>query len=99
MIVENKKIHETKLYAMLYDKYVYNIKEKALDPLITNNNFRTAIKDYGGVEFNTYDNKIKHDVTYLINNLQKKFKYTEKGAKDISIYVIDKDLVNICKQD
>jgi predicted Ser/Thr protein kinase len=94
IMVENKKIEETHLYKTLYNKYTYNIKEKALDPLVANNNFRAAIKDYGKIEFNTYDNKIKHDVQYLINNLQKKFNYTEKGAKDICIYVIDGEFVN-----
>jgi hypothetical protein len=31
-------------------------------------------------------------VTYLINNLCEKCRYTEQGAKEICIYVIDNDL-------
>ena len=42
--------------------------------------------------FKTYDKKIQADVSYLINNLQEKFRYTEQGAKEVCIYVIDNDL-------
>jgi hypothetical protein len=31
-------------------------------------------------------------VTYLINDLCEKYRYTELGAKEVCIYVIDSDL-------
>ena len=54
--------------------------------------FRRAIKDYDEEDFKAYDKKIRDDVTYLIKNLCEKFRYTEQGAKEICIYVIDSDL-------
>jgi hypothetical protein len=63
-----------------------------LDPFLENENFRRAIKDYDKEDFKTYDKRIRDDVTYLINNLCEKCKYTEQGAKGICIYVIDNDL-------
>ena len=87
-----KRITETELFATLFDRYVYHLKEKALDPFLENENFRRAIKDYGKEDFKTYDNRIREDVTYLSDNLCNKFGYTKKGAKEVCIYVIDNDL-------
>ena len=92
MMVEGKSITETKIYESLRDRYVYNLKEKVLDPFLENENFRRAIKDYDEEDFKTYDKKIRNDVTYLVKNLCEKYNYTEKGAKEVCIYVIDRDL-------
>ena len=92
IMVENVPITETKIYQSMHDRYVHNLKEKVLDPFLKNENFRRAIKDYDHDDFKTYDKRIRDDVTYLINNLCTKCKYTEQGAKEICIYVIDNDL-------
>jgi predicted Ser/Thr protein kinase len=92
IMVENLPITESKIYQSMHDRYVHNLKEKVLDPFLKNENFRRAIKDYAQEDFKTYDKRIRDDVTYLINNLCKKCKYTEQGAKEICIYVIDNDL-------
>lgn len=92
IMIENKAITETELYESLRERYIYNLKEKVLDPFLENENFRRAIKDYETETFKTYDRKIREDVTYLITNLTKKFHYTPKGAKEVCIYVIDNDL-------
>ena len=92
IMVENIPIAETKIYQSMHDRYVHNLKEKVLDPFLENENFRRAIKDYDQEDFKTYDKRIRDDVTYLINNLCEKCKYTEQGAKEICIYVIDSDL-------
>ena len=76
----------------MHGRYVHNLKEKVLDPFLENENFRRAIKDYGEEDFKTYDKKIREDVSYLITNLCKNFRYTEQGAKEVCIYVIDNDL-------
>ena len=60
-----------------------------LDPFLKNENFRRAIKDYGEEDFKAYDKKIRDDVTYLINNLCDRYQYTDLGAKEVCIYVID----------
>ncbi len=85
-------ISETTLYAHLYEKYVYNLKEKVLDPFLKNENFPRAVKDYAKEDFKTYDKKIQEDVTYMIENLQQKYFYSAQGAKEICIYVIDSNL-------
>jgi predicted Ser/Thr protein kinase len=92
IMVEGKPVTETKIYKSMHDRYVYNLKEKVLDPLIENENFRRAIKDYDKEDFKTYDKKIRNDVTYLVKNLCANFGYTERGAKEVCIYVIDNDL-------
>ena len=85
-------ITETTLYMHLYDKYVYNLKEKVLEPFLKNENFRRAVKDFNLENFKTYDKKIQNDVTYMIENLQKKYRYSRQGANEICIYVIDNNL-------
>ncbi len=92
ILVEGKDVIETKIYQSLLERYVYNLKEKVLDPFLENENFRRAIKDYDQEDFKAYDKKIRNDVTYLINNLCTKYKYTQQGAKEVCIYVIDSDL-------
>jgi hypothetical protein len=92
MMVDGKPITETKIYESMHDRYLYNLKEKVLDPLIENENFRRAIKDYDKEDFKAYDKRIRNDVTYLIKNLCTNHGYTEQGAKEVCIYVIDNDL-------
>ena len=92
IMVEGKPVSETKIYQSLHERYVYNLKEKVLDPFLENENFRRAIKDYDEEDFKTYDKKMKNDVTYLVNNLCTKYNYTERGAKEVCIYSIDNDL-------
>lgn len=92
ILLEGYPIAETRLYRDLYERYVYNLKEKALDPFLENENFRQAIKDYDDESFKTYDKRIRNDVTFLIENLCNKCGYTEQGAKEVCIYVIDNDL-------
>jgi predicted Ser/Thr protein kinase len=92
IIVEGLAVTETKVYQDMHNRYVYHLKEKVLDPFLDNENFRRAIKDYDEEGFKTYDKRIRDDVTYLISNLCEKYRYTEQGAKEVCIYVIDSDL-------
>ena len=92
IMVEGLSITDTKIFKDMSDRYVYNLKEKVLDPFLDNENFRRAIKDYNTEDFKTYDKRIRDDATYLINNLCDKYRYTELGAKEVCIYVIDSDL-------
>ncbi len=92
LIVEGLPITQTRLFQDLHDRYVHNLKEKVLDPFLENENFRRAIKDFNAEEFKTYDKKIREDVAYLIANLGRKYRYSEQGAKEVCIYVIDNDL-------
>jgi predicted Ser/Thr protein kinase len=92
MLMEGKGICETEIYRSLYERYVYNLKEKVMDPFLRNDNFRRAIRDYGTPEFRTYDRRIQDEVGFLVANLSGKYGYTEQGAKEVCIYVVDNDL-------
>ncbi len=92
IMVSGKDITKTKVFKSLHDRYSYNLKQKVLDPFLKNENFRRAIKDYEKKEFKTYEKKIRMDVRYLIRNLCRKYGYTEQSAKEMCIYVIDKEL-------
>lgn len=92
ILIEGRDVAETRLYYSLFERYVYNLKEKVLDPFLENENFRRAIKDYGKEAFKTYDKRIRGDVEFLIDNLMKKYHYSQQGAKEVCIYVIDKKL-------
>jgi hypothetical protein len=92
IMVEGLPITETRIFGAMQDRYVYNLKEKVLDPFLENENFRRAIKDYNEEAFKTYDKRIRDDVSYLINNLCDKYQYLEQGAKEVCMYVIDNDL-------
>jgi hypothetical protein len=94
IMAEGKKITQTRLFNNLHARYIHNLKEKALDPFLDNENFRRAIKDYNRDAFKTYDKRIKSDVGFLINNLCKKFGYSQNGAQEVCIYVIDNDLAS-----
>jgi predicted Ser/Thr protein kinase len=90
--VAGRPAAETELFASLRERYVGHLKEKALDPFLDNENFRLAIKAYGSDEFRSFDDRIRTDVTFLMNNLTTRFRYDHRGAKEVCIYVIDQDL-------
>ena len=92
VMLEGMPITETELYQALHERYVFNLKEKVLEPFLENENFRQAIKDFNKVSFKSHDRRIREDVTFLMNNLCEKCKYTQQGAKEICIYVIDNEL-------
>ena len=89
---EGLAIVETALFQNLFQKYVYNLKEKVLEPFLRNENFRMAVRDFDTDEFKTYDQKIGNDVNFMIENLQKKYSYSRQGAKAVCMYVIDNEI-------
>ncbi|MCG6893294.1 MAG: serine protein kinase PrkA [Desulfobacteraceae bacterium] len=92
MMVDGKPLEETLLYEQLHERYIHNLKERVLDPFLENENFRQAVKDYGLEGFKTYDRRIRQEVAFLMRNLCDISRYTEQGAKEACIYVIDNDL-------
>jgi predicted Ser/Thr protein kinase len=90
ILIEGAALTATKLFSDLKERYVYNLKEKVLEPFLGNENFRRAVADYGKKGFRTYDKRIQDDVTYLIGNLTAKYRYSQLGAKEVSMYVIDR---------
>jgi predicted Ser/Thr protein kinase len=94
IMVRNTPLTATRIFQSLLARYVHFLKEKVLDPFLKNENFRRAIKDYKLEDFKTYDQRIRDEVTYLIKNLGEKYHYTEQGAQEVCIYVIDSDLAH-----
>jgi len=90
--VRGKHISKTALFESLFHRYTKNLKENALAPYSDNENFRRAINAFGKKGFEKYDKRLKRDVTLLITNLTKKFSYNKESARQISIYVVDKEL-------
>lgn len=90
--IEGKKLTQTILYKELIGIYKRNLKTNALDPFKESDSFRNAIKEYNTRDFQSHDKKIRKDVTYLIHKLMSRYKYTETGAKEVCIYVIDLDI-------
>ena len=90
--VQNIKIQKTAQFQNLFDKYTHSLNENALSPYVENESFRRAMKNHGTSSFKTYDNKLKRDIEHVLKNLIEKFNYTAPGAKQISLYVLDKKL-------
>ena len=95
MLRDGLPITETSLYLHLYERSTFNLKEKVLEPFLKNENFRRAVKDFDQDQFRTYDKKIQGDISFMIDNLQKKHRYSRQGAKEICIYVIDNNLAEM----
>jgi energy-coupling factor transporter ATP-binding protein EcfA2 len=94
VMVEGRPLTETKLFHSLHERYVHNLKQRVLDPFLKNENFRRAIMDYGMENYKTYDQRIREDVSYLLKNLEDRFGYTPKGAREVCVYVIDQELAD-----
>jgi hypothetical protein len=92
ILVDGKNIQETEAYKILHERYVHNLKEKVMDPFLENENFRRAIKDYATDAFRTYDRRIREELEFLMQNLIDRYGYTQKGAKEVYMYVVDNDL-------
>lgn len=86
------EITKTKQFDKLFDKYTRSIKENALSPYIANDNFKRAINDFDDASFSNYPSKLKSDVTRLLKNLMKKYEYSTIGAKQVSLYAIEKKI-------
>ena len=92
IMVDGLDLTGTELFRSLHQLYVYSLKEKVLEPLLENENFRRALKEYGTDDFKAHDQKIQEDVVFLINNLCDHFGYTETSAREVCIYVLDNNL-------
>ena len=92
IMIDGCGLSETELFHTLQERYLYYVNERVLDPFLKNENFRRAIKDYDEEDFGTYGKRIREEVTYMIKNLCKKYQYTQQGAKEVCMYVIDNNL-------
>jgi predicted Ser/Thr protein kinase len=90
----SKHIIETQQFQELLRMYNQNLKQNVLDPFVSNDNFRRAIKDFDTTGFKNYDYRIRKEVEFLMRNLKFKFGYNDEGAKAICIYAIDNKLAD-----
>lgn len=90
--IKNMNITGTDQFKSLFEKYTRNLKENSMAPYVDNDNFRRAVLDYKTPAFNSFDDRIKKDVLHLINNLMNKYKYSLEGARQVTIYVLDKKI-------
>ncbi len=90
MNINNESITQTRVYKDLYEVYINNLRVNILEPMLRYTAYENAIKEYGTDKFKKYDQKTKEEVTFLIKNLVNKFKYTEEGAKQVCLYIIEK---------
>jgi len=92
MKMEGLPLEKTTLYTKLIKLYAKNIKESSLNKYIDNPNFRRAIVDYDTPAFQSYDKRLRADVTIMMKNMRKEFKYTHRGTQQIALYIIDNKL-------
>ena len=93
VMVAGKDIRQTDLFLALYERYVHQLKAKVLEPFLNNQNFRRAIKDFDTEEFRTYDRRIRNDVGFMMANMREKYGYTEQGAREVCLDILDRDIV------
>lgn len=89
---EGLGITETDFYKELLKTYRKNLQANVLQPFIASSSFRDAVKAFGTPDFETFDTRLREHIAYMVTNLTERFCYTEQGAKEICIYVLDKNL-------
>ena len=79
---------------MFRKRYEQNIKqtERESDQAVLEGVDPDSVEDFDQEKFKTYDQRIRNDVTFLIDNLCRKFGYTKPGAREVCMYVIDNNL-------
>ena len=87
-------VQNTEIFESFYQTYIFQLKEGVLNPFLKNSSFRDAIKAYGDSSFEIFDKKIKSSVSLMMKNLCKLYNYTEQGAKEVCIYILDNDIIS-----
>lgn len=90
--LDGKNIIDTRQYKHLFDRYIRVIKENVLKPYLSNDNFRLALLDYGTSAYNSHPLKLRKDISRLITRLKTKYRYSQNGAVQVTVYIIDKKI-------
>ncbi|PLX27743.1 hypothetical protein C0583_00690 [Candidatus Parcubacteria bacterium] len=98
MARSGNKIEETDIFQQTLRQYEKGLKEDILLPLEQNKNYRRAFIDWKTPSFESYDKKIKEDIKRIVTVLCRDFDYTEAGALQVCLYVIDKQLIERYKK-
>lgn len=91
MVGEERDITDTHIYKELYSIYMNNLRENIFEPFLKYTAYENAIKDYGTDKFEKFDSRVKEDVVFLVKNLTSKFNYTSEGARQVCLYIINKN--------
>ncbi|MDP4175490.1 MAG: serine protein kinase PrkA [Bacteroidota bacterium] len=86
-----QSILDTPIYKELYSIYMNNLRENIFEPFLKYTAYENAIKDYGKPKYEKLDSRVKEEVSFLIKNLVARFKYTLEGAKQVCLYIINKN--------
>jgi predicted Ser/Thr protein kinase len=89
MRIEGREMQETTLFIKLLNKYKRSLKKNALMPFVENENFRRALLEFNRTSFEKYDLRLKESIKHLLKNLIHKYGYTQQGAIQVTIYLID----------
>jgi len=95
--IKKMKITATGQFQQLFRKYYDSLKQHSLEPYVGNGNFRRALTEYHTDNFNSYDEKLKTDIRFMLKNLQKKFDYTAEGALIVALHVVENNLAEVYK--
>jgi predicted Ser/Thr protein kinase len=85
-------IEQTEQFISMHRKYEDNLKKSALAPFDNNDHFKRCIQSFNTPAFNKFESPLKRTVNRIIDNLVKKFGYTEQSAQYIVLYVIENKL-------
>ncbi|MDX1607593.1 MAG: hypothetical protein R3251_00055 [Candidatus Spechtbacterales bacterium] len=88
----DKDIRDTDLYEELFNACMRHLKDEVLEPFSESKSFREAVKAYDTAAFDKFDIRIKDHVNHMIENLREVFDYSQQGAQEIALYVLDKNL-------
>jgi hypothetical protein len=92
-IVEGEQdISKLDIYFSLNERYFFNLSQSILNQYFENEFFLKALNDYGKKSFTQHDKNIRESVTHLIDNLIRKYYYSEIGAIEMCKYVLENDL-------
>lgn len=92
MNIKGLKLTETDQFQSLFEKYIRNLKENALAPFDNNDILKRALVAFGTEKFHNFDDRTISNVNQLMTNLQNKFHYSADAARNIGLYVLEKEL-------
>jgi len=90
--VKGLTLEKTMQYEVLLKRYADNLKTSVLIPFENNDHFKRCVESFNTPTFNKFENPLKKTVSRLIDNMVKKFGYTEDSAIYIVLYVLENKL-------
>lgn len=83
---------EQQLFKDLKDTYMHTIRTNTLKSYHALDTLREAVNDLETGNFQTYEERVRKDVSRMLGNLMRKHEYSKHGAQQIVLYTIDNKL-------